>query len=848
MPNITEIKCKQACTKVNDKGGLPSWNLNLYRGCTHRCIYCFAIYSHDYLDSQGNYYDDLYVKTNIVSQLEKQLSSPSWKGEEIGISGVSDCYQPLEAKYKLMPDILKVLIRYKNPCSISTKSDLILRDYDLIDELSSVTKVHINASISSVDNEIRKKIEPGAKNAEKKFAMLKEFSKTKATTGMLQMPIIPYITDSRENIEQLYANAADSKVGYIVPGILYLKGKTRGIFFDSIKREFPELLQPLQHLYRNGKADKVYKDSLYKMVHQLRKKYHLTNYTPSPPPQKTEMEVIKKVAAGYKQLSLFDAPTTTPQTFQASPIPSREQLAANQTSGQKPQATAELDLASFVEIEMGSTKPASPSPTPVALPTDRPIDKVADEKRTLFYSMRQIAKDTTAYADHSKIFYEQALFMRDFEDNFTNSIPFSSYFPYYQRMGYDQLRTYFTWRTKVRKGIISPTSTSYAFLYIYELLNQIGVMNPEDGLDKLMIFWQTFRTSTDALDQYVLQWLKDYHIYYPLPHSFREFAMKQQLIAHYPTVFGYDSGKEDSFELFADISKYNIKKSIFYKDENKDLINDSFYFVLTRFRGHFQSQGQCFEDLIFYPLSKVVTWTPFKRALFYPAKNQSEREVSLTQKEVYNYKGNRWQYKSVMLADHGRLLVGYIMKEMECSLRKVVKFKYKLTANVNVCDKNTLAKFEQLGISLPEFIQACVEEFYAESTRKIISVDAGNLQQIRKDALQTQEKLIVPEEDESAIRMPEKPVSQAIVATPLASDSWSELKAALTDIEIEAVRLLLDGRSIKEFALQKMIMLEVLIEGINDKGMDFIGDALLELDDVVIIYDEYREKLMEMVS
>ena len=849
MPNITEIKCKQACTKVNKEGELPSWNLNLYRGCMHKCIYCFAIYSHDYIDPSGNYYDDIYVKTNIVNRLEQQLSSRSWKGEEIGISGVSDCYQPLEAKYKLMPEILKVLIRYKNPCSISTKSDLILRDFDLIDELSRVTNVSINASISSMDKEIRKKIEPGAKNAEKKFQMLKEFSKTNATTGILQMPIIPYITDGKENIEELYANAADSKVNYIVPGVLYLRGKTKWVFFDAIKQEFPDLFSPLQQLYRTGKADKAYKNSLYKMVNEIRKKYRLTNYTP--PLQKqtsqTEMEVVKKVAEGYQQLSLFDSNEPTKHTYQSAPIPSREQLKAIKPALQGSQAVAELDLASFVEIEMGEDKPAT-SPASVTLPQRESIDNVSDEKRTLFYSMRQIARDTTGYADHAKIFYEQALFMRDFEDDYTEVIPFSSYFPYYQRMGYDQLRTYFTWRTKIRKGRVTATSTSYAFLYIYELLNQIGVMNPEDGLEKLITFWLTFRTYDTTLDQYVLQWLKDYHIYYPLPHSFREFAQKHQLIMHYPTVFGYESGKEDSFELFASISKYNIKKSVFYNEENHDLINNSFYFILERFREHFKSQGHCFEDLIFYPLAKVVTWTAFNRALFYPVEGVAERKVVISEKEIYNYNGKRWQYKSVMLSDHGRQLVGYIMKEMECSLRKIVKFKYKLTANPNVCDEKTLATFEKIGIPLTEFIQRCVQEFHVLSTRKIISVDTQNLQQIRKDALQTQEKLIVPEEDELIKREIDQPISQPLVTISSPADPWSELKAILTETELEALKLILNDGSIKAFAQEKMVMLEVLVEGINDKAMDLLGDTLLELDDVVIVYDEYRENLMELVK
>jgi len=840
MLNVTEIRCKQACNKINS-GDLPfSWDLNIYRGCQHGCIYCYAIYSHDYLSTDTNYYEDIYVKINIVEQLEKQLRSPSWKREKINIGGVTDSYQPLEAKYKLMPDILKLLIKYKTPCTISTKSDLILRDYDLLDELSRITSVNIGSTITTVDDNVRKKIEPVGKNASAKFNMLKEFSKTNVTTGLHQMPIIPYITDSRENIEQLYARAADSKVNSCLPGVLYLRGKTRGVFFDSIRREYPDLLKPLTELYRKGGASKEYKSSLYEKVSELRRKYRLSSYYVN---TKKEKMVKVKESEGYTQISLFDM--NTHQNYSPASIPKREELAETKPPDSENQAP-ELNLDPFVEIEVGEAKPTYNS---ITLPTVQPMSTVTNEKRALFYSMRQIARDTQYYADHSRIFYKQAVFMKDFEDDYAETTQFSSYFPYYQRMGYEQLRTYFTWRTQIRSGVINSTSISYAFLYIYELLNQIGVEGPEDGLNKLMTFWQSFRVYDSVIDQYVLAWLKDYHIYYPLPHSFGEFAHEHNLTIHYPTIFGYKTCKQDSFNLFTSISKYDIKKSVFYNDETSDTINDCFHFILERFRKHFHDKKKCFEDLIFYPLSKKVTWTPFSRALFYPAFKQSNREVDISEKEVYNCTENSWQYKSVILSENGRQLVSYIIKEMECSLRQAVKFKYKLTANPNICDDKTRTKLEKIGIALPQFIQMGVSEFYTMITRKVVSVDSKNLHQIRQEALQTQEKLIVPEENTLELHEVKQsaPIQKPQVAPPSVSDTWSEFKVALTQVELETLELLLREKSIKTFAMQKMIMLEVLVDGINQKAMDYIGDTLLELDETVIIYEEYQPNLKKIV-
>ena len=274
VANYKEMTCSSACSKLKRK--IPfAWDLNIYRGCEHGCKYCYAMYSHEYLDSE-EYFDDIYVKTNIVEQLEKQLSSSSWKREVVNIGGVTDSYQPIEAQYKLMPDILRLMIKYKTPCIISTKSDLILRDYDLIAELSNITYVNVAATITCMDENIRRKIEPKGVESLKRFAMLKEFAKTNASTGLHFMPIIPYITDGRDNIDSLYSNAKDSMVDYVLPGTLYLRGKTRTVFFDFLKREFPDLFQSFLVLYKTGGASKEYKDKLYLMVNELKAKYELS--------------------------------------------------------------------------------------------------------------------------------------------------------------------------------------------------------------------------------------------------------------------------------------------------------------------------------------------------------------------------------------------------------------------------------------------------------------------------------------------------------------------------------------------------------------------------------------------
>jgi DNA repair photolyase len=255
------------------------WDLNIYRGCGHGCKYCYAMYTHGYLEDD-DFFGSIYAKTNIVEVLEQELSAPGWKREIVNIGGVTDSYQPAEAQFKLMPDILKLMIKYKTPVIISSKSALVLRDYDLIEELSRVTLVNIAQTITVMDEEIRKKIEPGSADSMSRFEVLREFRKTNASIGVHVMPIIPFVTDSEENFDRLFAEAAAVGADYVLPGTLYLRGKTRPYFFKFIKDQFPEYYEQLLALYKTGGADKTYKNGLYLMVNRLRDKYGLSgNYS-----------------------------------------------------------------------------------------------------------------------------------------------------------------------------------------------------------------------------------------------------------------------------------------------------------------------------------------------------------------------------------------------------------------------------------------------------------------------------------------------------------------------------------------------------------------------------------------
>lgn len=296
MPmKYNHINCKSALHVIRHSSKPFHLDLNIYRGCEHKCQYCFAIYSHRYMNNT-DYFNEIFIKDNIAQVLDKELSKRKSK-DVINIGGICDSYQPIEAQCKLMREVLQVMIKHKNPIIISTKSDLILRDLDLIKELAEITAVNIAATITCMDETTRKIIEPNGVTSERRFAMLEKIKKeTKAIVGVHIMPIIPYLSDSRENLTLIYQNAERIKADYVLPGTLYLRGNTRNQFFQMVDEHYPQLKSKLINMYNSDR--KGYKQNLYRMINELKDTYHISHNYMKPLNDRIDETQIK-------QLSLF---------------------------------------------------------------------------------------------------------------------------------------------------------------------------------------------------------------------------------------------------------------------------------------------------------------------------------------------------------------------------------------------------------------------------------------------------------------------------------------------------------------------------------------------------------------
>jgi len=271
---IKFIRSKSALNRLNSKYLPYHWDLNIYRGCSHRCEYCYAQYSHQYLEND-DFFGTIYVKENIVELLEKELSAKKWRNEVINLGGVTDSYQAIEATQKFMPKILELLIKYKNPVTISTKSKLILRDIDLWDKLAKLTTVSLAVSLTTFDKDIYPKTEPGSSSPFERLEVLKEFRKTNVKLGVLAMPILPYLTDSKQNLDELFSNISKVPIDYMFCQLLDLRGRTKPHFLEFIKKNFYNQYQNYLQLYTGSFVNKDFRDSFLQKITNLRQKYNI---------------------------------------------------------------------------------------------------------------------------------------------------------------------------------------------------------------------------------------------------------------------------------------------------------------------------------------------------------------------------------------------------------------------------------------------------------------------------------------------------------------------------------------------------------------------------------------------
>lgn len=244
------LKTKTILTKV--KYG-KSWygidyNMNLYKGCSHRCIYCDSRSKCYHIDN----FEVVRGKENEIQILEKELSRKKETGV-IGIGSMSDTYNPLEKEYKITRQALQLISKYNFGVSIDTKSDLILRDIDILKEINKKNNVIVKVTITTPRDELSKIIEPCVATSSRRFEVIKELTSNNIFAGIMMNPTLPYITDSEEDIKEMVRLAASSGAKFIHTYFsVTLRDIQRDYFYQKLDENFPGLKEKYQKKYKDN--------------------------------------------------------------------------------------------------------------------------------------------------------------------------------------------------------------------------------------------------------------------------------------------------------------------------------------------------------------------------------------------------------------------------------------------------------------------------------------------------------------------------------------------------------------------------------------------------------------------
>jgi DNA repair photolyase len=271
-----EIQCRSALNRVK---GMPfEWTLNPYRGCTHACQYCFARRYQTQLElGAGDEFSSLiFVKTNFVDVLRRELDHPKWTFELAALGTATDPYQPIEGHYKLTRGTLQALARARNPVGLLTKGPMVVRDVDVLqDVMRQTTGSSVCVSVPTVDEEAWRTLEPGTAHPQQRLRAVRTLVDAGLEAGVLMAPLVPGFSTHPTKIEATVKAIADSGARFVGANILFLDGGTRDHFMRFIADEFPAMTEQYAHLYARKYVSKDYGDRVKKAVGMLKAKYGL---------------------------------------------------------------------------------------------------------------------------------------------------------------------------------------------------------------------------------------------------------------------------------------------------------------------------------------------------------------------------------------------------------------------------------------------------------------------------------------------------------------------------------------------------------------------------------------------
>lgn len=423
------------------------------------------------------------------------------------------------------------------------------------------------------------------------------------------------------------------------------------------------------------------------------------------------------------------------------------------------------------------------------------------------------------------IFIKQGKLLAAYEDDYVYDRRVTHYFPTYQSLTNPELRGYFSWRTKLRRGNLQKTSLTYAFLYIYELLNQIGVTDPMDGYRKLTEFRDAYGALDDGILPYLNLWLMDYVVYYNLDAGLLADTPQVRFNRGIAVLDSIQSrGDEEVIRAVKQLSPKWLERSKFYREYREDC-DTVIVRVLRRMSAHYNAR--CKKTMVeqYFGSFSQYRVILFDAAVFQECQVEGSRQYMVDENYIYRCRNGLWSVQKYNCLPHSNGKLGDVLKAIDGVMRECYGYgrpvQYKL-------DTKWILKIIQ-----EEARNLLAEKKAAEE--KKITIDYSRLARIRDDAAVTRDRLMVEEEAEEEAPPAQTPApAEEPEDTPLTKDEYRLLQSLLYGRDYGWVR-------------SSGLMLSVLVDGINDKLYDTFSDSVLLGDDPPELIEDYIADLKEMI-
>lgn len=439
----------------------------------------------------------------------------------------------------------------------------------------------------------------------------------------------------------------------------------------------------------------------------------------------------------------------------------------------------------------------------------------------------------------TKSFYEQALFMQDYEDD-AEIVGYMNYFPTYRDMTVSQLRSYFTIRKQLRLGKAPDVSLSYLFVYVYETLMRIGVNTAEEGYEILCALNDAYRESEPKLSRYLTPWIRDYVVY-------------NNLSAHFPDVFAQELEQDKVvevldnyatcdpqrlFETLCDLSKYDLRQAALYKKFPQETM-DAVVGVLRQLLPAIEKEHHHHLRTMYAGKRVSRSGAMFSNAVFYDPQPVRNAVINVAPMHRFICRGGLWSHDAYVGADLSlKKTLGAILRETDRQLRERLGFKPKLSPTT-ACDAYR-ARIEPVLATW----QAAEQRRRAaeEAEKQRVSIDYSKLGRIRNDADVVQDKLL------DGVALEEAAPVQTPAAMPAIQPDHAQTETDDESREHRFLRLFLSGGDWQQYLRDIHMPEGVMVENINNEMMDAIGDIVLEDNgDGLQLIEDYRTDIERML-